>query len=39
VERDDEPRRLLGALVGGFIVLINARTIFGVTAETPALRG
>jgi uncharacterized membrane protein YfcA len=30
--------RLLGALVGGFIVLINARTIFGVTAETPALR-
>ena len=31
--------RLLGALVGGFIVLINARTIFGVTEETPVLRG
>jgi uncharacterized membrane protein YfcA len=31
--------RLLGALVGGFIVLINARTIFGTTGETVALRG
>ncbi|MBD0338592.1 MAG: sulfite exporter TauE/SafE family protein [Thermoleophilia bacterium] len=31
--------RLLGALVGGFIVLINARTIFGVTAEAPTFRG
>jgi uncharacterized membrane protein YfcA len=31
--------RLLGALVGGFIVLMNARTIFGVTGETTALRG
>ncbi len=31
--------RLLGALVGGFIVLINARTLFGVTSEAPALRG
>ena len=30
--------RLLGALVGGFIVPINARTIFGVTAEAPAVR-
>jgi uncharacterized protein len=32
--------RLLGALVGGFIVLINARTIFGATGgETLAVRG
>lgn len=31
--------RLLGALVGGFIVLINVRTIFGATAEAPQLRG
>lgn len=31
--------RLLGALVGGFIVLINARTLFGVMGEAPALRG
>jgi uncharacterized membrane protein YfcA len=31
--------RLLGALVGGFIVLINARTIFGATGEAVALRG
>ena len=31
--------RLLGALVGGFIVLTNVRTIFGVTTETVALRG
>ena len=30
--------RLLGALVGGFIVLINARTIFGVTSEATAVR-
>ncbi|MEX2646456.1 MAG: sulfite exporter TauE/SafE family protein [Gaiellaceae bacterium] len=27
------------ALVGGFIVLMNARTIFGVTGETTTLRG
>lgn len=31
--------RLLGALVGGFIVLVNARTIFSVTSEASALRG
>jgi uncharacterized protein len=31
--------RLLGTLVGGFIVLINVRTIFGVTGEAAALRG
>ncbi|MBD0348882.1 MAG: sulfite exporter TauE/SafE family protein [Thermoleophilia bacterium] len=31
--------RLLGALVGGFIVLVNARTIFGVTSEASGLRG
>lgn len=31
--------RLLGALVGGFIVLINARTIFGTIGETPSVRG
>jgi uncharacterized membrane protein YfcA len=31
--------RLLGALVGGFIILTNARTIFGVTGEATAVRG
>jgi hypothetical protein len=31
--------RLLGALVGGFILLTNARTIFAETAEATAVRG
>jgi uncharacterized membrane protein YfcA len=31
--------RLLGSLVGGFIIVTNARTIFGETAEATAVRG
>jgi len=31
--------RLLGALVGGFIVLTNTRTLFSVTEEPAAVRG